>query len=115
MFQNYFLNSNPQHTQAWEDKAKNVDESETGFSIIRGEEWTFICHIDFVHYQFNSGRDNSGFIVPETRLYQAARNVCFHLAEPTDPKHRYLPKEMVRQLQRNGIDGDSPFFIAFGR
>jgi hypothetical protein len=58
MFQNSFLNTNPKHIQAWEDNAYSVHEGETGFSIVRGEEWTFICPIDFVHYQFNSGRDN---------------------------------------------------------
>jgi len=46
-----------------EDNANSVHEGEKSFSIVRGEDWTFICPIDFVQYQFNSGRDNSGFIV----------------------------------------------------
>jgi len=61
--QNSFLNTKPKHTQVWEDNANSVHEGETGFGIVRREKWTFICPIDFVHYQFNSGRDNSGFIV----------------------------------------------------
>ena len=63
MFQNSLLITNPKHTQTWGANANGVLECETGFSIVRGEEWTFISPIDFVHYQFNSGRDNSGFIV----------------------------------------------------
>jgi len=35
--QNSFLNTNPKHTQAWEDNANSVHEGETGFGIVRGE------------------------------------------------------------------------------
>jgi hypothetical protein len=37
MFQNCCLNTNPNHTQAWEDNANSVHKGETGFSIVRGE------------------------------------------------------------------------------
>jgi hypothetical protein len=42
----FFLEYEPKHTQVLEDNANSVHEGETGISLVRGEEWTFICPID---------------------------------------------------------------------
>lgn len=77
MFQSSSLNTNRKQNQAWKDNTNNDHKGENGFSIVRGEEWTFICPIDFVYYQFNSRRDNSGFIVPHRVFIKLRKSRIF--------------------------------------